>query len=181
MKLKLPKIPKVEMFGIDIIKNMLFFTLFVVVFLILLGILVAPSIKMFKKEKRDYYTVKLEADKVETKLENKTNEYQKLYRENRRIILALQREFDKNNFKMFAKKYMDILEIKDRNISVYDKKFIKKTYVVTAKLNTPVNFYKFVEASKNYKNLIKIYFPIVFKAKNGDIKLIYKLEHFKVK
>jgi len=181
MKLKIPKIPKIEMFGIDIIKNMLFFTLFVVVFLILLGILVAPSIKMFKLQKREYYITKRQADKIETHLEDKTYEYQKLYKENRKVIFALKREFDKDNFKMFTKKYMDILSIKDKNISVYNKNFIKKTYIVSAKLNTPTDFYQFVDMSKNYKNILKIYFPIVFKAKNGDIKLIYKLEHFKVK
>jgi len=181
MKLKIPRIPKIEMFGIDIIKNMLFFTLFVVIFLFLLAVIVAPSIKKFKETKKEYFSSKMKYDKSETELEKKTYEYQKLYKENKRIIFALKREFDKNNFKMFSDKYMKLTSIKDKNISVYNKEFIKKTYIITAKLNTPVNFYKFVDNSKNYKNIIKIYFPIVFKAKNGEINLLYKLEHFKVK
>jgi len=181
MKLKLPKIPKVEMFGIDIIKNMLFFTLFVFVFLLLLGVLVAPSIKKFKVQKREYFITQNKLNHTEAQLEETKSKYQKLYKENKRIIFALQREFNKDNFKMFASKYMKIISIKDNNISVYENKFIKKTYIVTAKLKSPVDFYKFVDASKNYKNIIKIYFPIVFKAKNGELKLLYKLEHFKVK
>jgi hypothetical protein len=181
MKLKLPKIPKVEMFGIDVIKNMLFFTLFVVVFLFLLGIIVAPSIKKFKEYKHNYFTTKMKYDDTTKTLEKTSYEYQKLFKENKRLIFALKREFNKDNFKMFSNRYMKVLDIKDTNISVYKKDFIKKTYIVTAKLKSPVDFYKFVDASKNYKNIIKIYFPIVFKAKNGDINLIYRLEHFKVK
>jgi len=181
MKLKIPKIPKIEMFGIDVIKNMLLFTLFVFVFLLLLGVLVAPSIKKFKVKKREYFIIQNQLNQTEDKLEETKNKYQKLYKENKRIILAFKREFNKENFKMFANRYMKVESIKDQNISVYEKSFIKKTYIVTAKLKTPVNFYKFVEASKNYKNIIKIYFPIVFKAKDGEIKLLYKLEHFKVK
>jgi len=181
MKLKIPKIPKIEMFGIDIIKNMLFFTLFVFVFLFLLGVFVAPSVKKFKEQKKQYFITKMNLNKSETKLEKTTYEYQKLVKENKRIILALKREFNKENFKMFSNKYMKIDLIKDKNISVYENKFIKKTYIVTARLNSPVDFYKFVDASKTYKNIIKIYFPIVFKAKNGELKLLYKLEHFKVK
>jgi hypothetical protein len=181
MKLKIPKIPKITMFGIDIIKNMLFFTLFVFIFLFLLGVIVAPSIKKFKSIKTQYYETKLKLDSSNQKLATTTAEYQKLFKENRKIIFALQREFNKENFKRFTKPYMNILQIKDKNISVYENKFIKKTYVVTAKLSTPVNFYKFVDASKNYKNVLKIYFPIVFKAKNGELKLLFKLEHFKTK
>jgi len=181
MKLKIPKIPKVEMFGIDIIKNMLFFTLFVVIFLFLLAVIVAPSIKKFKETKKEYFITKMKYDNSEEKLEIKTQKYQKLYKENKRVVFALKREFDKNNFKMFSDKYMKVVSIKDKNISVYNKEFIKKTYIITATLSTPVNFYKFVDASKNYKNIIKVYFPIVFKAKNGELNLLYKLEHFKVK
>ena len=181
MKLKIPKIPKIEMFGIDIIKNMLFFTLFVFIFLLVLGVLVAPSIKKFKIQKQEYFVTQNKLNKSEQLLNQTTEKYHKLYKENKRIILALKREFDKDNFKMFADRYMKIESIKDKNISIYEKQFIKKTYIVTAKLKSPEDFYKLVEASKNYKNIIKIYFPIVFKAKNGELKLLYKLEHFKVK
>ena len=181
MKLKIPKIPKIEMFGIDIIKNLLFFTIFVVVFLSLLGMFVAPSIKKFKAQKKEYFITQTKLNESENNLAKTSLEYQQLYRENKKIIFALKREFDKENFKMFASKYMQIEQIKDENISVYENNFIKKTYIVTAKLQTPVDFYNFVEESKKYKNILKIYFPIVFKAKNGELKLIYKLEHFKVK
>ena len=58
MKLKIHKIPKIEMFGIDIIKNMLFFTLFVVIFLFLLAVIVAPSIKNLKKQKKSIFLQK---------------------------------------------------------------------------------------------------------------------------
>ena len=181
MKFKIPKIPKVELFGIDIIKNMMFFTLFVFIFLLLLAISVAPSIKKFKKEKVIYYNTKVKLDETQNDLDKILAKYQKLSKKNRRLILAMQREFDKTNFKNFASKYMTINNIQDKNISVYQKEFIKKTYLVSATIKTPINFYKFVDATKNYKNILKIYFPIVFKAKNGDIKLLFKLEHFKVK
>jgi len=181
MKLKIPKIPKIEMFGIDIIKNMLFFTLFVIIFLSLLGVFVAPSIKKFKLQKKEYFITQRQLNLSEDNLARTSLQYQNLYKENKRVIFALKREFNQKNFKMFASKYMKIEQIKDENISVYDKEFIKKTYIITAKLQTPVDFYNFVEESKKYKNILKIYFPIVFKAKNGELKLIYKLEHFKVK
>ena len=179
MKVKIPKIPKVEVFGIDIVKNFLLFALFFTIFLILLAFLVAPTIKKFKDIKYNYYTIKLKADKSEKQLNELTMQYKKLYKENRKIILAFKMNFDKNSFKIFSSKYMKVLNIKDKNSSIYKREFIKKSYIVTATLKSPTNFYKFIDATKNSNNVLKIYYPIVFKAKNGDIKLLYKLESFK--
>ena len=174
------KLPKIEMFGIDLIKNFLLFALFVFIFLLLLATLVAPSIKKFKKVKKNYYTTQINFNKSEEALSQVSLKYKQLSKENKKIIFALKRDFDTTNFKNFANKYMKILNIKEKNTSTYNKSFIKTTYIVTAKLNSPTNFYKFVQASKNYKNIIKIYFPIIFKSNDKEILLLYKLETFKV-
>jgi len=174
-------IPRIEVFGIDVIKNMFLFVLFVFMFLLTLGIMVAPSVKKFKKVKKEYYITKMKLDDSNTKVENMLIEYKKLYKENRKIIFSFKREFNKQNFINFAQKYMKIYNLKDLNVSNYKKDFIQKSFLVTADLTTPVNFYKFVNATKNYKNVLRIHFPIVFKAKDGNIKLIYKLEYFQVK
>jgi len=174
------KIPKVEIFGIDIIKNALLFSLFFIVFLIFLVILLVPTIKKFKEIKTTYYQTKIETDKYDKKMEKLSKEYKIIYSNNRKIILSLKREFDKEAFKNFSSKFMKIQNIKEENQSIYRKYFIKKTLVITSTIDSPINFYKFVDEVKNYKNILKIYFPIVFKAKNGDIRLIYKMEYFKV-
>jgi len=180
MKLKITKIPRIEIFGIDIIKNFSLFTLFIFIFLLLLATLVAPSIKKFKKEKKNYYITRINYDNSEKELSQILSKYKINSKINRKIILSLKRNFNTLNFKNFANKYMKIQNIKETNSSVYKKYFIKKTYIVTANLNSPKNFYQFVKASKNYKNLIKIYFPIIFKSSNKNILLLYKLETFKV-
>jgi hypothetical protein len=174
------KIPKVEMFGIDIIKNALLFSLFFIVFLLFLVVLLVPTIKKFKTIKTDYYQTKIETDKYERKMEKLAEEYKKIYTKNRKIILSLNREFDKEAFKNFSAKFMKINNITENNQTKYKQYFIKKTFVVSSTIDTPINFYKFVDEIKNYKNVLKIYFPVVFKAKNGEIKLIFKMEYFKV-
>jgi predicted PurR-regulated permease PerM len=178
MKLKLPKLPKVEMFGIDIVKNFLLFFLFFVIFLILLAFVVAPTIKKFKEIKQNYYITKMKADNVQAKLYKLTMQYKKSYKENHKVILAFKIDFNKEAFKIFSSKYMNVTNIEDKNSSTYQNKFVKKSYIVTATLKSPTSFYKFVDATKNTNNVLKVYYPVVFKAKNGDIKLLYKLEAF---
>jgi len=181
MKFKLPKIPKVEMFGIDIVKNFLLFFLFFVIFILLLVVLVAPTIKKFKEIKQNYYTTKVKADNLQNKLDKLTIQYKNLYKQNHKIILSFKMGFNKESFKIFTSKYMKIDSIKDINSSFYQNKFIKKTYLITATLNSPISFYKFINATKSANNVLKVYYPVVFKSKNGDLKLFYKLEVFKEK
>jgi hypothetical protein len=181
MKLKTIKIPKVKMFGINIVKNFLLFVLFFIIFIILLVFLVSPTIKKFKEIKHNYYITKLKAQNIQSKLDKLKIEYKKLYKQNRKIILAFKMDFNKEAFKIFSSKYMTITNITLKNKSIYQNQFIKKSYIVTSTLKSPINFYKFVDATKNTNNVLKVNFPIVFKAKNGDIKLIYKLETFKEK
>jgi len=177
--MKLPKIPKVEMFGIDIVKNFLLFVLFFVIFITLLVILVAPTIKKFKEIKAQYYKTKIELQKTEDKLNKNTAQYRQLYKNNKKIILAYKTDFNKAQFIDFAKKYMKIIKIKKIDETIYKNNFIKTSYLVTAILNSPTGFYKLVENLKYYNLVLKVYFPIVFKAKNNKIKIIYKIEHFK--
>ena len=179
MKLKLPKLPKVEMFGIDIVKNFLLFFLFFIIFMILLVFLVAPTIKKFKEVKHDYYSTKIKADKIQNKLDKLTLQYKKLYKANHKIILDFKMNFNKESFKIFSSKYMKITNIEDKNSSIYEKEFIEKFYIISATLNSPTSFYKFINDIKKTNNVLKVYYPVVFKAKNGDIKLLYKLESFK--
>jgi hypothetical protein len=90
-------------------------------------------------------------------------------------------DFNKESFKIFSSKYMKIINIQDKNSSIYEKEFTKKSYIISATLNSPTSFYKFINDIKNTNNVLKVYYPIVFKAKNGDLKLLYKLESFKEK
>lgn len=181
MKLKLPKLPRVEMFGIDIVKNFLLFLLFFIIFMFLLIFLIAPTIKKFKEIKKDYYTTKIKADKIQNKLDKLTIQYKELYKKNHKIILAFKMDFNKESFKIFSSKYIKIIDIKDKNSSIYEKEFIKKSYIVSGTLNSPTSFYKFINSIKNTNNVLKVYYPVAFKAKNGNIHLLYKLESFKEK
>jgi len=177
--MKLPKLPKIEMFGIDIIKNMLFFTTFIIIFLLFLAIFIAPTIKKFKIEKKNYFITKLENENSIKKLQLKSNEYKKLFKKNKKIISALQQNFQKKEFIEYTKKYLLIKSIKKSDETIVNKHFKKTTYIVTAFIDSPVNFYQFIESLKNYKNILKIYFPLLLKSQNGKIVLIFKLEHFK--
>jgi len=76
---------------------------------------------------------------------------------------------------------MSISSIKETNSSFYQNDFIKTTYIMKAKINSPKNFYDLIDALKNYKSVLRIYFPIDFIKNKENIDLTLKLEHYKLK
>jgi len=174
------KIPQVKIYGIDVIKNFLFFTLFIVLTLLCIAFIIAPSIQVFKQNQSNYYDKKSVFQDVKNQYLQKSTELKKLKQQNRKIILAFKRIFNKKNFILFASEYMDIKNIKEINASIYKKNFIRNSYLIKAVIKTPKNFYDFIDALKNYKYIIRAYFPVDFE-KNNKIILTFKIEQYRVR
>jgi hypothetical protein len=174
------KIPKIKIYGIDVIKNFLFFTFFIFLTLFSIALIIAPSIRVFKKNQTEYYKIKSEFDTLKEHYLIKKEELKKLQKENQKIISALNRNFNKNNFKNFASKFMNVTNIKELNSSIYKNDFIKTSYMVDAIIKSPKNFYDFIDALKNYKYVLRAYFPVNFEKKDENIALSFKIEHYKI-
>jgi len=175
------RLPKVKIYGIDVIKNFLFFTLFIVLTLLFIAFVISPAVHSFKKSKTLYYQTKYSLEITTNEYKEKLLELKKLKNANRKVLNAFKRDFDTKNFKMFASKYMSISSIKEVNSTVYDKDFVKTTYIMSAKIKSPKNFYDLIDALKNYKSILRIYFPIDFIKNKENIDLTLKLEHYKLK
>lgn len=180
MKLNIPKIPKITIYGIDIIKNFIFFTVFIIITLLVIAFIISPTINNFKSAKKEYF-------KTKSKLEITTNEYKERMKElkkikngNKKILMAFKRDFNEKNFKLFASRYMKVYSIKKIDSTKFQKDFIKTTYIVKSAIKTPKNFYDFIDKLKNYKYILRVYFPIEFIKQNKEINLTLKIEHYKL-
>jgi len=175
------KLPKIKIYGIDVVKNFLFFAFFIILTLFFIALIISPAVHAFKSSKKDYYQTKYTLQITTNQYKKKLTELKKLQNSNRKILNALKKDFNKNNFKLFASKYMNVLSIKEVNSTVYKKNFLKTTYIMTSKIKSPKNFYDFISALKNYKSVLRVYFPIDFIKNKENIKLTLKLEHYKLK
>ena len=175
------KLPKIKIYGIDVVKNALFFAFSIILTLLIIAFIIAPSIKTFKYAKTQYYMTQQDFNNVQKQYKKVLKSLDVLKNKNSKIISALQTPFDTKNFILFAKKYMNIIKIKKLKSAAYKKKFIKTAYLVTATIKSPEDFYNFVDNIKNYKNLIRVYFPIDFEKNKESINLTFKIEVYNIK
>ena len=180
IKLKF-KIPKIKVYGIDVIKNFLFFAFYIILTIIIIATILAPSVKTFKQAKQEYFQTKNQLDLTTEQYQQLLKEVEKLRNKNLKILNALKRPFNTKNFKLFASKYMKINSIKKENTKPYQNKFIKTTYLISSTIKSPKNFYDFIDASKNYKNVIRVYFPFNFVKNKNDINLTFRIDVYNIK
>lgn len=182
-KIKIPqiKIPKIKIYGIDVIKNFLFFTLFIFLTLLMIAFIIAPSIKYFKKNQKTYYETKNEFLQTKAIYDRTLKSLNQLKRKDAKIIAAFRREFDKKNFINFASKFMKVTNIEKNETKIYKNDFLTTIYFVNALIKSPKNFYDFIDALKNYKYILKVYFPINFEKNGNLIDLKLKIEHYRLK
>jgi hypothetical protein len=172
------KLPKVTINGIDVIKNALFFVSFLLLTLIFIIVIIAPTIKKFKKTKNIYYEKKFEYESTLKKYKHNLKELNAIKLKNRKIILNLQREFSITNFKNFTSQYMKLLSIK--KIKTEQKDYIITTFKIKAIIKTPKDLYLFIKGLKNYKYLIQIDYPISFRKKNKYIEITFNIKVYKI-
>ena len=180
MKLNIPKIPKITIYGIDVIKNFIFFTIFIIITLLVIAFIISPAINSFKQTKKEYYEIKYKLEVVTNQYKEKMKELKKIKNMNKKILMAFKRDFNEKNFKLFASNYMKIFSIKKIDSTKFQEDFIKTTYIVKSTIKTPKNFYDFIDALKNYKYILRVYFPIEFIKHNKEINLTLKVEHYKL-
>jgi len=180
IKLKF-KLPKLKIYGIDVIKNSFFFAFYILLTLFIIAFIIVPSVKLFKKTKNYYFLSEQQFENTKQNYQMILEKLTKLQNQNQKILNAFKRNFNENNFKLFAKNYIQIITIKKQKAIPYKEKFIKTPYIITAKIKSPKNFYDFVDNIKNYKNIIRVYFPINFEKSNKEINLTFKIECYKLK
>ncbi len=182
--MKLPsikiKLPKLKIYGIDVIKNALFFAFYISMTLFIIAFIIAPSVKIFKNAKNSYFLSKQEFDNTKQNYRHILEQLTKLQNQNQQILNAFKRNFNENNFKLFAKDYMNIIKITKQKTIPYKNQFAKTSYIITAQIKSPKNFYDFINNIKNYKNIIRVYFPIDFEKSNKEINLTFKIETYRL-
>ena len=175
------KLPKIKIYGIDVIKNFLFFFFYIVLSIAIIVFILAPSVKIFKKTKQQYFQTKTQFELIQQQYQKLSKEVAILEKKNQKILNALKRPFNIKNFKLFAKQFMQINSIKKESIKPYKDKFIIATYLISATIKSPKNFYDFIDSAKNYKNVIRIYFPFNFVKEKNDINLTFRIDVYNFK
>ncbi len=143
-----------------VIKNILFLLLFLVVLTLFLVIYIIPQLKEYKTKQ----AIIAKSEKIYNKNIDSLNKLKKkkelTYKRYKKNIEKYNRNFDLENFKSFVKRFFKDATI---NTTKYKEKLIIQTTIASKE-----ELYNFLEKVNDYKNIVKINFPLVYKIVNGN-------------
>ncbi len=144
------------------IKFLIYILLFLIFTLFLLLVFIIPSIKEYKHKKAEYEMFRVQNESLILKEESIKIKLKDSMEKNSEILSSFKDDFNKTNFIEFSKSYFRDIDIKldDKNENNKNVRFKNYSFSAILKESTPSNFYDFIDALKNYKNIIKINFPI---------------------
>ncbi|MBZ7936046.1 MULTISPECIES: hypothetical protein [Campylobacter] len=111
------------------------------------------------------------------KIDLKTSEDKitQLKHNNEKNLDQFQQKFDEKKFNDFLKYYFKNIKITNIKIQT-PQEYLRKELKIEALMDNPKNFYNFINALKNYDNLIKVSYPITLKATPKGIAINFSVE-----
>ncbi|MBM0637499.1 hypothetical protein LNU06_05690 [Campylobacter sp. VicNov18] len=153
---------------INLLKLLIYALSFISVCTALILFLLLPTLKNYQQaslRENSQFTI-LKAAKA--KLNVSKDKISDLRNENNKSLDQFKQNFNIKNFNIFLQKYFKNIEIKETNLEKPEK-YLKNRLLIQATINNPRRLYDFIDALKNYNNLIKIDYPLKLKAAEQGI------------
>ena len=163
---------------INIIKLLIFLSIFIVTTLVLILVLILPNVKKYRVYRGQYNSAVVHKVRVQNVLDGRMKELKNLNIKNKKVFDSFRHEFRKDEFVTFANKFFNKVSLKEVKKSIYKKEFRIYELNVTSTLKTPVNFYKFLDGLNHYQNIIQADFPIDLKSNGKTINSTFKIKVF---
>jgi cell division protein FtsB len=160
------------------VKFLIYVLIFLISVLALLIFLVIPSIKSYKLNRSELKTFNEKSQYLSEKEIELKKSIKNFKDENKKLIKIFDNQFDEKDFIQYSNKYLKnikLFKVKDSS----DKSFDEYTFSASTTTKSPKEFFEFIKNLKNYKNTIKINFPISLISKPNKIDLNFNIGVYK--
>lgn len=160
---------------IDLLKLLVCALSFISICTALILFLLLPTLKNYKQTNLVENSQLAILKAVKSKFDLSENKIATLRNENNKSLEQFEQNFNIGNFDTFLQKYFQNVKIQEVKLEKQEK-YLKNILAVHATMNNPKRLYDFIDALKNYDNLIKLDYPLNLKAGNKDIQISFNLK-----
>ncbi len=156
--------------------------LYLVLIFILIFALVVPTIKAYKRVNGDYTDAKARYMAAKNEHDTIFERLKSLQAKYRKVVAAFENRWDEKRFVAKAKEYFLQVELMPVEGNTSDPHF--KIYEINAltKMESPQNFYRFLDALPSIPFVVQADFPIAFKAHGTDeIEGVFRIRVYEEK
>ena len=161
---------------IRLIRLLLWVLFYLVLLFALIFLLVVPLVKGYKSSHMAYIKTKSEYMKIRQKHDDTLHRLKTLQSKYRKVVAAFENRWDEKDFERRCKMYFLEVALTPVETNGSDPRFkIYQLHALTT-MQSPQNFYRFIDALPSMPYVVQADFPIAFKAHGGDkIEGIFKI------
>jgi len=152
--------------------------LYLVVLFVLIFALVIPSVKEYKRVNGIYVQSKAEFMAAEQEHDEIFDRLKVLQSKHRKITEAFENRWDEKVFIRSAEKFFQKADLKQLDVNLSDPNFRVYELNAMTKMESPQNFYRFLDALSSLPYVIQADFPIAFRAGKGEIEGVFRIRVF---
>lgn len=165
---------------IDILKLLIYLLIFIVMAFFMILVVIVPNVKEFRASKSLYNTAFVHKMRVENVLHDRNKEFSDLSSENRRAIISFMHKFSVDNFIKYAGQFFTQVSLVELDKKAHKKEFIEYELRVSSSLESPVNFYLFLEGLNRYENIVQADFPIEMESNSSKITALFSIKVYDI-
>lgn len=162
---------------IDVVKLLLWLSVFLIVIFALSAILIIPSINKLKVANEVLNSSNTKLSQFKGKNENVEKQLNEYLAENKVNLDKIHNDFNIEKFKNHCKTFFDEVSL-EKSID-FSEEYVSYQLQVSTKITSPSVFYNFIDSLENYPNILRVHFPIVLKSDKDLIKAQFNLQVYK--
>ncbi len=163
---------------VRLVRMLIWILLYLVVVFLLIFAVVIPSVKEYKRVNGEYARSKAEFMAAEQEHDEISDRLKVLQGKHRKITEAFENRWDEKLFIESAGRFFQKVDLKPVDLNLSDPHF--KIYELNAmtKMESPQNFYRFLDALSSLPYVIQADFPIAFRAEKSEIEGVFRIRVF---
>jgi len=144
--------------------------------------MVVPLVKSYKGSNLEHAKIKTEYNHAKNEHDTILDRLKTLKAKNRKVIEAFENRWDEKRFLAAAKRYFLKVDLKPVDVNGSDPHFKVYELNAMAKMDSPQNFYRFLDALPSIPFVIQADFPIAFRARGGEeIEGVFRIRVYEEK
>ncbi len=166
---------------VRLIRMLIWILLYLVILFLLIFTVVIPSVKEYKRINKKYVQSRAEFMAAEQEYNEISDRLKSLHGRHRKVIEAFENRWDEKVFVKSARKYFQKIGLKLIDVNQTDSHY--KIYEINAytRMESPQNFYRFLDSLSSSPFVVQADFPIAFKANGEEIEGIFRIRVFEEK
>jgi len=166
---------------VRLIRILIWILLYLVILFVLIFAVVIPSVKAYKRVNGVYVQKRAEFMAAQLEHDEIHDRYKVLQSRHRKVIEAFENPWDEKAFVKKAQSYFRKIDLKPIDVNETEPYF--RIYEINAmtKMESPQNFYRFLDALPAIPYVIEADFPIAFRSGGKEIEGVFRIRVYEEK